>query len=236
MAGCITAAVRHARASLIDAIVTAPISKVALRQAGYEYPGHTEMLARLTGAPHVAMMLAGDRLRVVPVTIHCPLRDVPERLSTHAILQAIHLTHDALRRYFSLDRPRIAVAALNPHAGEGGLFGDEEASIIAPALRQAHVGHIDASGPHPPDTVFYHAARGDYDAVVCMYHDQGLIPLKLLHFDDGVNLTLGLPVIRTSVDHGTAYDIAGRGLASPASLLSALRLASRMAMADRAQA
>jgi 4-phospho-D-threonate 3-dehydrogenase / 4-phospho-D-erythronate 3-dehydrogenase len=236
MAACITEAVSRATDGQIHAIVTAPISKASLHQAGYAYPGHTEMLARLTNAREVAMMLAGERLRVVPVTVHCALREVSGCLSTGAIVQTIRMAHRGLQRYFSLTRPRIAVAALNPHGGEGGLFGDEESRVILPAVHQARAQGFAATGPHPPDTVFYQAARGEHDAVVCMYHDQGLIPLKLLHFEDAVNVTLGLPIIRTSVDHGTAYDIAGRGVASPASLLSALQLASRMALADGARA
>jgi len=174
------------------------------------------------------MMLAGPRLRVVLVTIHCALSRVPQLLTIEAILRTIRITHADLRSRFGLERPRIAVASLNPHAGEAGMFGQEEESVILPAIRLAQSDGIDASGPHPPDTIFHRAARGDFDVVVCMYHDQGLIPLKLLHFDDGVNVTLGLPIIRTSVDHGTAYDIAGRGIANPASMLQAIRTAVEM--------
>jgi 4-phospho-D-threonate 3-dehydrogenase / 4-phospho-D-erythronate 3-dehydrogenase len=234
MASAIIEAVRYARAGEIDAIVTAPINKQALNQAGYDYPGHTEMLAHLTGASDVVMMLAGERLRVVLVTIHCALADVPGRLSIEAIAKVATTTNTALKRYFTRGTvPRIAIAGLNPHAGENALFGCEEQTIIGPAIEHLRAQGLNVSGPHPPDTVFYAAARGDYDVVVCMYHDQGLIPLKLLHFEDGVNITLGLPIIRTSVDHGTAYDIAGRGLASPASLLSALKTAASMACANR---
>jgi len=225
----IAEAVRLSVRGEVDAITTAPISKKALSDAGYSYPGHTELLAELTGTAHYVMMLAGERLRVVPVTIHCALRDVFRLLTTEKIVTAIGITHRALQDYFRLPQPRIAVAALNPHAGEGGLFGNEEEKIIVPALEQAHALGIDAAGPLPPDTLFYHAAAGRYDAVVCMYHDQALIPLKLLHFDEAVNVTLGLPIIRTSVDHGTAYDIAGTGRANPASLSNALKMAAMMA-------
>lgn len=230
MAGAIVEAVRHAQDGRIDAIVTAPINKQALRQAGCDYPGHTEMLAHLTGTSDVVMMLAGARLRVVLVTIHCALADVPGRLSIENIVKTAAITDTALRRFFTPNAvPRIAVAALNPHAGEGALFGREEQTVIGPAVEQLRSMGLDISGPHPPDTVFHAAAAGNYDAVVCMYHDQGLIPLKLLHFEDGVNITLGLPIIRTSVDHGTAYDIAGQGVASPASMLNAIATAAAMA-------
>jgi 4-hydroxythreonine-4-phosphate dehydrogenase len=232
MAAAVTEAVRYACAGELDAIVTAPINKQALNQAGFDYPGHTEMLAHLTGTSDVVMMLAGARLRVVLVTIHCALAEVPGRLSIDAIIKTTEITRSSLQRYFTPHaEPRIAIAALNPHAGEGTLFGREEQTIITPAIEQLRSRGFDVSGPHPPDTVFYAAARGNYDVVVCMYHDQGLIPLKLLHFDDGVNITLGLPIIRTSVDHGTAYDIAGRGQASPASLMSAIKTAAAMSRA-----
>lgn len=234
MASAIIEAVRYARAGEIDAIVTAPINKQALNQAGYDFPGHTEMLAHLTGASDVVMMLAGERLRVVLVTIHCALADVPQRLSIEAIVKTATITNTELKRFFTRGAvPRIAIAGLNPHAGENALFGCEEQTIIGPAVERLRAQGLTVSGPHPPDTVFYAAVRGDYDVVVCMYHDQGLIPLKLLHFEDGVNITLGLPIIRTSVDHGTAYDIAGRGLASPASMLSAVTTAAAMARANR---
>jgi 4-hydroxythreonine-4-phosphate dehydrogenase len=225
----IAEAVRLAAKGEVDAITTAPINKKTLADAGYSYPGHTELLAELTGTKQYAMMLAGEKLKVVPVTIHCALSDVFRLLTAEKIAIAIRITCNALQAYFSLPRPRIAVAALNPHAGEGGLFGNEEETIIAPALEQARALGIDVSGPLPPDTLFYHAAAGRFDAVICMYHDQALIPLKLLHFDEAVNVTLGLPVIRTSVDHGTAYDIAGTGRAHPASLVNALTMAAMMA-------
>jgi len=229
MAQYIIHAVEAAKAGKIDAIVTAPISKAVLHDAGYNYPGHTEMLAELTGTKDVVMMLAGDSLRVVLATIHCSYVDVPKLLTVEKILKTITITHESLQKVLNGKKPRIAVAGLNPHAGEGGLFGEEEKYLIAPAVAEALRLGIDAVGPMPADTLFYYAARGRYDVVVCMYHDQGLIPLKLLHFDTGVNVTLGLPIIRTSVDHGTAYDIAGKGIGSPASMVSAIKMAVQMA-------
>ncbi|MDT8441194.1 MAG: 4-hydroxythreonine-4-phosphate dehydrogenase PdxA [Desulfuromonadales bacterium] len=210
-------------------LVTAPISKIALQRAGQPFPGHTELLAERCGGAPVVMMLAGSRLRVCLVTTHCALHEVPRRLSMAAIVQTLRITATALTRDFGLEWPRLAVLALNPHAGEAGLFGDEEERIIAPAIAAARAEGLDASGPHSADTLFWFASRGDYDAVICMYHDQGLIPLKLLHFEDGVNVTLGLPIVRTSVDHGTAYDLAGSGRANPASLVAAIRMAAAMA-------
>lgn len=221
-------AVRLVVAGKIDAITTAPISKKALSDAGYSYPGHTELLAELTGSREYVMMLAGDRLKVVLVTIHCGLKEVFHLLNVEKIVATIRVTHSALIDFFGEKNPKIAVAALNPHAGEGGLFGKEEEEIILPAIKQAQRLGIEVEGPLPSDTLFYRAARGEYSAVVSMYHDQGLIPLKLLHFEDAVNITLGLPLIRTSVDHGTAYDLAGTGKANPLSLLNALKLAARM--------
>jgi len=175
------------------------------------------------------MMLAGAQLRVALVTTHLPLRSVPGALCRQEIFTTLRITDADLKRYFGLKSPRIAVTALNPHAGEGGLFGDEEQRLIAPAVQQAQAAGIDAQGPFSADTLFHFAVQGRYDAVVCMYHDQALIPLKLLHFDDGVNVTLGLPIVRTSVDHGTAHDIAGTGTASADSLVAALQMAARMA-------
>ena len=210
------------------AMATAPINKESMNGAGHGYPGHTELLAELCGSKEVVMMLAGDRLRVTLVTIHEALSRVPALVSCEKVLSTISITHDSLCRWFCKS-PRIAVLALNPHCGEGGLFGDEEARAIAPAIAAARAAGIDAVGPLSADTLFHFAVAGGYDAVVCMYHDQGLIPLKLLHFDDGVNVTLGLPIIRTSVDHGTAYDLAGTGRASTASMKAALLLAARMA-------
>ncbi len=225
MAGYIKAGVRLTGEGILDAIATCPISKAALQAAGYPYPGHTEMLAALTGTAKVAMMMAGARLRVTLVTIHCPLAEVPARLTTEAVLRLIRMTAGSLRRDFALPQPHLAVAGLNPHAGENGLFGSEEGAVIEPAVLQARGEGIAVEGPFPPDTVFFKAAAGGYDAVICMYHDQGLIPFKLLHFSDGVNVTLGLPIVRTSVDHGTAYDIAGTGQADDSSLTAAVNLA-----------
>lgn len=210
-------------------MVTAPVNKQALRAAGCEAPGHTELLAARCGVEKVVMMLAGSRLRVCLVTTHLAYSAVPAVLTPEEILSTVQISDAALRRFFSLDSPRLAVLALNPHAGEGGQFGDEEQRLIAPAIEAARQQGIDASGPHSADALFHFAVQGAYDAVICMYHDQGLIPLKLLHFDDGVNVTLGLPIIRTSVDHGTAYDLAGSGRASSASLMAAVTMADQMA-------
>lgn len=215
-----------------SALVTCPISKKSLQQAGYSYPGHTEMLAALTGTGKVRMMMSGPRLKVVLVTIHEPLRRVCDLLSRQEIGNCIAMTRLALQQDFAIANPRIAVAGLNPHGGEDSLFGDEEARIIGPAVAECSK-QGDVSGPWPPDTVFYKAAAGQFDAVIAMYHDQGLIPFKLLHFHDGVNVTLGLPLVRTSVDHGTAYDIAGRNLADPSSLAAALTMAQTI-VANRA--
>ena len=222
-------AVRLSLQGRLAGMVTCPINKAAMALAGYTYPGHTELLAEETSTKEYAMMLAGERLKVVLVTIHISLQEVPGALSPHKIDVCIRLTHDSLKKFFGIKKPKIAVAALNPHAGEEGLFGKEEARMIAPAVQKASVAGINVFGPFPPDTLFYYAAKGDFDAVVCMYHDQGLIPLKLLHFEDAVNVTLGLPIIRTSVDHGTAYDIAGTGKANPKSLINAIRMAAQMA-------
>lgn len=221
-------AARLCLAGNADAMATAPISKEALSRAGHRYPGHTELLAELAGAERVVMMLAGSRLRVTLVTIHEALADVPALVTFDRVLETIRITHRDVDRYFRRN-PRIAVLALNPHCGEGGMFGDEEARIIAPAVEAARRDGIDAAGPFSADTLFHFAVQGAYDAVVCMYHDQGLIPLKLLHFDDGVNVTLGLPIIRTSVDHGTAYDLAGTGRASAESMKAAILMAAEMA-------
>ena len=224
----IVEAVRLCTSGRAAAMATAPISKEALNRAGHHYPGHTELIAELTGTDQVVMMLAGERLRVTLVTIHEALAAVPRLITRERVLTTIRLTNRGVARFFKA-RPRLAVLALNPHCGEGGLFGDEEARIIAPAVAAARQEGIDVAGPLSADTLFHFALRGEYDAVVCMYHDQGLIPLKLLHFDDGVNVTLGLPIIRTSVDHGTAYDLAGTGRASESSLVAAIRMAAAMA-------
>jgi len=210
-------------------IVTCPINKGAINAAGYRFPGHTELLAERCGTEKVVMMLAGERLKVCLVTTHLAYRDVPDKLSCEEILQTIRITAQAFQQHFGIQQPRLAVLALNPHASENGLFGDEEQRIITPAIEAAQAEGISADGPHSADTLFHFAAKGAYDAVICMYHDQGLIPLKLLHFDDAVNVTLGLPIVRTSVDHGTAYDLAGTGKANTASLVAALKMAERMA-------
>lgn len=220
--------IRLCQEKKLSGLVTAPISKLGLKLAGIDYPGHTEILAEKTNTERYAMMLAGDRLRITLVTIHCPLRQVADRISTERIFQIISLTYFSLKNEFGLKEPKIAVAGLNPHCGECGMFGHEEEQIIEPAIEMALKKGIMVSGPYSPDTLFYQAVNGKFDAVVCQYHDQGLIPFKLIHFRDGVNLTLGLPIIRTSVDHGTAYDIAGTGKAECSSLEAAIRLASKL--------
>ena len=212
-----------------NGMVTNPINKAALYDAGFAYPGHTEFLAALTGTTgRQIMMLASPELRVVPVTVHASLRDSIAMLTTEAIVAAAHTTAQALRREFGIAQPRLAIAGLNPHAGEQGALGDEERTIIGPAIETLRNAGIDVSGPWPPDTMFTARARSRYDAAICMYHDQGLIPLKTLDMDRGVNVTLGLPIVRTSPDHGTAYDIAGKGLADPASLIAAIQLAAEL--------
>jgi len=229
----LNAAIDDAKAGRVDAIATGPINKSALHMAGIAYAGHTEILAQRTQTSDYAMMMAGDRLKVVLATIHVPLARVPEILATSTIFKAIELTGDGLETRFGISNARIAVAGLNPHAGEKGLFGDEEEKIIRPAIDLAISRGIEASGPHPPDTVFFSASQGAYDAVVAMYHDQGLGPFKMIHFNDGVNTTLGLPIVRTSVDHGTAYDIAGTGRASAESMKAAIAMAAEQAVCLR---
>jgi 4-hydroxythreonine-4-phosphate dehydrogenase len=226
----IKAGVELAQAGIVDALVTAPISKEALHAAGHPFPGHTELLAAMTGATDQVMMLAGPRLRVSLATTHLPLREVPAALSRERIRKTIEITSQALKEFFGIRSPRVAVAGLNPHAGEGGIFGAEEQEVIVPAIEECRRQGVAVDGPLPADSLFFHAASGRYDAVVSMYHDQGLIPLKLLHFRDGVNITLGLPIIRTSVDHGTGYDIAGQGVADPTSLINAISVAAKMAL------
>ena len=221
---CIEAAVRALQAGQGRALVTAPIHKEALHAAGSPYPGHTEMLQQLAGGVPVRMMLANAELRVVLVTVHMALRDAIERINSANVLQTLQISDRALR-CMGVAAPRIAVAGLNPHAGEGGLFGREEIEQIAPAIERARAEGIDARGPFAPDTVFMRARQGEFDAVVAMTHDHGLIPVKYLGLDEGVNMTLGLPFVRTSPDHGTAFDIAGRGLADACSLLAAWRMA-----------
>lgn len=213
-----------------SALCTAPIHKKALIDgAQFAYPGHTEFLAHLGGCQRVVMMLASPALRVVPATIHIALSDVPKVLTQDLLEEIITITATGLRDQFGISNPRIAVAGLNPHAGEGGAMGCEELDWITGCLAQLDVESTTITGPHPADTLFHTAARKTYDAAVCMYHDQALIPIKTLDFDRGVNVTLGLPFIRTSPDHGTAFDIAGQGLAKPTSLIEALLLAQRMA-------
>jgi 4-hydroxythreonine-4-phosphate dehydrogenase len=229
----ITAAVRLAQAGCTAGVVTAPINKEAINLAGHEYPGHTELLADLTHSKEVGMMILGGPLKIMFATTHVALRDLSEILTADRIGRAIRLAHKALREYFGVRRPKIGVAALNPHAGEAGLFGDEERTTIRPAAQQARRRGIRATDPLPADTLFGKAARGEYDGVVAMYHDQGLIPLKLLAFGRCVNLTVGLPIIRTSVDHGTAYDIAGKGIAETGSLIEAVKLAASLATGAR---
>ncbi|WP_101066159.1 4-hydroxythreonine-4-phosphate dehydrogenase PdxA [Roseovarius salinarum] len=217
------------------ALCTAPIHKQALQEgAGFAYPGHTEYLAALAGVDRVVMMLAGPQLRVVPATIHIPLAQVPGALTAELLEQTVRITHAALTRDFGIERPRIAVAGLNPHAGEGGRMGREEIEVIAPRLDRLRAEGLDLRGPLSADTMFHDAARASYDAAVAMYHDQALIPVKTLDFDRGVNVTLGLPFVRTSPDHGTALDIAGEGIANPASTIEALKLARDMARARTA--
>ncbi|MCF8113223.1 MAG: 4-hydroxythreonine-4-phosphate dehydrogenase PdxA [Desulfotignum sp.] len=208
-----------------DALVTCPITKTGLKMAGSPFHGHTELIAHQTRTLKFAMMLAGKTLKVVLVTIHIPLAQVSKTLTRDKIADTILLTYTALKTRFNIPHPRLAVAGLNPHAGEDTLFGTEEQNIIAPAVRAARQQGMNITGPLPPDTVFNHALNTGCDAVICMYHDQGLIPFKLIHFKDGVNITLGLPIIRTSVDHGTAYDIAWQGKAEPDSLIAAVKLA-----------
>jgi 4-hydroxythreonine-4-phosphate dehydrogenase len=212
------------------ALCTAPIHKKALKDgADFAFPGHTEFLAHLAGVDHVVMMLACPGLRVVPATIHIALKDVPAALTADDLAQVIRITHAGLIRDFGVGNPRIAVAGLNPHAGEGGAMGHEEITLIRPVLDSLRAEGLQLAGPMSADTMFHAGARAHYDAAVCMYHDQALIPIKTIDFAGGVNVTLGLPFIRTSPDHGTAYDIAGRGIADPTSLIAALRMARDMA-------
>jgi len=226
-------AMEHARDGRIDALVTAPINKTAWQLAGYEYEGHTELLGRFFRTRRVAMMFVGGPLRVALASVHEPLFELRNRFTIGLVFQPIDLLHEALRDWFGMASPLIAVAAINPHAGENGRFGDEEQRVIGPAIEMARNAGIRADGPYPADTLFWRAARGDFDGVVAMYHDQALIPVKLLAFDRAVNVTLGLPIVRTSVDHGTAYDIAGKNLADPGSLKEAIALAIQLARRRR---
>jgi 4-hydroxythreonine-4-phosphate dehydrogenase len=217
-------AVALAQAGEVDAIVTGPAEKAALHAAGVAYPGHTEWLGALAGVPHVVMMLTDERLRVVLATTHVPLRDVPRLLTPDGVERTGRITADALRRWWGMPRPRLAVCAVNPHAGEGGLFGREDQDVLAPAAAA-----LGAVGPLPADTVFVRALRGEFDAVIAPYHDVGMTAIKMAAFGSAVNVTLGLPFVRTSPDHGTAFDIAGTGAADPGSLLAAVTLAATLA-------
>ncbi len=230
-------AVRLAQAGRAGAVVTNPINKEVLYGAGFCHPGHTEFLAQLAGGQQPAvMMLAAADLKVVPVTIHLPLIEAAKSLSRPQIVHCGRVTAKALERDFGIDRPRLAVAGLNPHAGEKGTLGREEIDVILPAVEDLRAEGIAAGDPAAADSLFHPAARSGYDAVLCMYHDQALIPLKTIDFENGVNITLGLPFVRTSPDHGTAFDIAGTGAARPASLVAALATAQRMAAMRRAHA
>jgi 4-hydroxythreonine-4-phosphate dehydrogenase len=226
--GAITRAVEFVQQGRAAAIVTNPIQKETLYAAGFKHPGHTEYLAELAGGVTPVMMLAGPELRVVPVTIHTALRQAIESLRTEDIVTIGKITAAGLKRDFGIAKPRLAVAGLNPHAGENGTIGREDIEIVAPAVKALREAGIEVTGPMAPDTMFHAAARRRYDVAICMYHDQALIPLKTIDFDRGVNITLGLPFIRTSPDHGTALDIAGKGVANPASLIAAIALAGEL--------
>ncbi|HEY0112947.1 MAG TPA: 4-hydroxythreonine-4-phosphate dehydrogenase PdxA [Allosphingosinicella sp.] len=226
-------AVGLARSGAARALVTGPVSKSQLYSVGFTHPGQTEFVAERCGlaADKVAMMLAGPTLRTVPVTTHVPLRAVPDLLSPELIVSKGRTTIRSLRRYFGIARPRLAVAGLNPHAGEEGALGREEIEVVIPAIERLREEEPEAevSGPHPPDTMFHARMRSTYDAALCLYHDQALVPLKTLHFDEGVNMTLGLPFVRTSPDHGTAFAIAGTGTANPGAMIAALKMAGECA-------
>jgi 4-hydroxythreonine-4-phosphate dehydrogenase len=225
---CIVRAVADARAGVVHGIATAPVNKLAFARAGLPWRGHTDLLAHLCGVSRVAMLFHAPELNVVLATVHIPLTDVSRVLTRELVEGTIRLTADALPA-FGIDRPRIALAGLNPHAGEDGLLGSEEQSVLVPAAEAARQAGIDVRGPFPADTVFTRAARGEFDVVIACYHDQGLIPIKLLAFGRAVNVTIGLPIVRTSVDHGTAFDIAGKGIADPGSMIEAVLLAARLA-------
>ncbi|MHB1285452.1 MAG: 4-hydroxythreonine-4-phosphate dehydrogenase PdxA [Leptospirales bacterium] len=221
---CVKTGVDLAMSRKISGIVTAPLNKKVLHAAGFNYPGHTELIAHLTGSRKVGMMLVGGPLRVILVTTHIPFREIAQKITKERVLETIQLAARAMEM-LSIPSPKIAVAALNPHAGEASLFGDEENRCIFPAVLEARAEGIDVDGPLPADTLYAKAAQGRYDVVVSQYHDQGLIPLKMLSFGQGINVTIGVPIIRTSVDHGTAYDIVGKGIAQTGSLIAAIRLA-----------
>jgi 4-hydroxythreonine-4-phosphate dehydrogenase len=226
-------AIDHVRKGTIEAMVTGPINKSAWEMAGFGFPGHTELLAAACKARRVTMMFAAGPLRVALASVHQPLFDLRNSFTIGLVFQPIDLLHQALREWFGILQPKIAVAALNPHAGENGRFGDEEMRVIQPAIDMAHNAGINALGPLSADTLFWRAAHGEFDGVVAMYHDQALIPVKLMAFDSAVNVTLGLPIIRTSVDHGTAYDIVGKNRADPGSMKAAIRLAIDLALQKR---
>jgi 4-hydroxythreonine-4-phosphate dehydrogenase len=232
-AAAVTEAIEIAVAACLKgeaaALVTAPIHKSVLNEAGFAFPGHTEFLAHLTGARRAVMMLASDRLRVVPLTIHMPVAEVPKAISKQAVFDTGEIILTSLRREFGILNPRLAVAGLNPHAGEDGMLGGEEETVIAPAIAALIARGFHVRGPLSADTLFHEEARKNYDAALCMYHDQALIPIKTLSFWDGVNVTLGLPIVRTSPDHGTALDIAGLGKADPRSMIAAVKMAADMA-------
>jgi 4-hydroxythreonine-4-phosphate dehydrogenase len=227
-------AVRDAQAGHIAAIATAPINKLAFARAGLPWKGHTDLLGHLTGSQRVAMMFWSEPLKVVLATVHVPLADVPRMMSFDLLTGVIELTARELPR-FGVASPRLALAGLNPHAGEDGLLGDEDGRVLRPAVEAMRARGVDIGGPYPGDTVFVRASRGEFDAVIACYHDQGLIPVKLLSFGESVNVTLGLPIIRTSVDHGTAFDIAGQGVADPSSMIAATLLSARLAMNSTAE-
>ncbi|MCJ7747749.1 MAG: 4-hydroxythreonine-4-phosphate dehydrogenase PdxA [Desulfobacterales bacterium] len=226
-------AVKWVRSGKLDAITTCPINKKAINAAGYPFSGHTELLAHLVKANSVAMMFLGSRWKIVLVTTHLPLKEVSQYITFDRILSTIRMTDEGLRKYFGMTHPRIAVLGLNPHCGEDGLLGEEEKMEIIPAIAEARSQGMDVEGPFPADSFFNFTRRTPFDAVISMYHDQGLIPIKMVDFEEAVNLTLGLPFIRTSVGHGTAYDIAGKGLANPTNLIKALLMASKLSKLKR---
>jgi len=221
-------AVKRARSGELNAITTCPINKKAMNEAGYSFPGHTELLAHLTGAPAVAMMFLGPQWRIVLVTIHLPLKDVPGWISKDRILTTLRLADDGMKKHFGIPQPKMAVLGLNPHSGEEGLLGEEEKREIIPAIAEANLKGMYVEGPFAADSFFNVSGRHDFDVVISMYHDQGLIPIKMFGFKESVNFTLGLPFIRTSVDHGTAYDIAGKGIADPTNLVKAILTAANL--------
>ncbi len=220
-------AVELALKNKVKGIVTAPVSKESLKMAGYAWPGHTEMLAELTNSKDYAMMFISENLKIILSTIHISLKEVPKKINEKLVFKTIRLAKKGTDM-LGIEKPRIAVAGLNPHAGESGIMGTEESCIIVPAIKRAQKRGIDVSGPYPPDVIFHKAYNGDFDIIVCMYHDQGLIPFKMIAFDTGVNVTVGLPIIRTSPDHGTGFDIAWKNAANPSSMLEAIKLASKL--------